>query len=62
MTDNQQIIITTVEISKNRKLEIENKKMFNKYRNKLQGFNKPKQLELHLLSEPKAEYKTELDL
>ena len=51
-----------LEISKKRKLEIENKEIFNRYRNKLHGFNKPRQLELHLLKEPNVEYKTELDL
>ena len=50
-----------LEISKNRKFEIDNKIIFNKYRNKLQGFEKPKQLELHLLSEPKVEYDTAPD-
>ena len=51
-----------LEISKNRKLEIENEIIFNKYRNKLQGFRQPKQLEMHLLKEPSVEYRTELDL
>ncbi|GAB4323777.1 MAG: hypothetical protein Kow00127_16500 [Bacteroidales bacterium] len=51
-----------LEISKKRKLEIENEQIFNKYRNKLQGFREPEQLELHLLREPKVEYETELDL
>jgi site-specific DNA-methyltransferase (adenine-specific) len=50
-----------LEISKYRKLEIESEVIFNKYRNKLQGFNKPEQLELNLLKEPRVEYKTELD-
>jgi len=51
-----------LEISKCRKNEIENEAIFKKYRNKLQGFRKPKQLELHLLKEPSVEYETELDL
>ena len=50
-----------LEISKNRKLEIEDEIIFNKYRNKLQGFKESKQLELHLLREPIVEYKTDLD-
>lgn len=51
-----------LEISKNRKLEIEIDIVFQKYRNKIQGFQKPKQLELHLLKEPSMDYKTELNL
>jgi site-specific DNA-methyltransferase (adenine-specific) len=51
-----------LEISKKRKLEIENKQIFNKYRNKIQGFKKPELLELHLLSEPRVEYNTDLTL
>lgn len=51
-----------LKISKNRKLEIENEEIFNKYRKRLQGFKNPEQLELHLLKEPRAEYKSELDL
>ena len=51
-----------LKISKCRKLEIENEIIFNKYRNKLHGFNEPKQLELNLLREPKVEYNVELDL
>ncbi len=51
-----------LEISKCRKLEIENEKTFNKYQNKLQGFKEPKQLELNLLREPKVEYEIELNL
>ena len=50
-----------IEISKKRKFEIENEELFNKYRNKLQGFKKSKQLELYLLKESMVEYKTELD-
>ena len=51
-----------LEISKNRKLEIESEQIFNKYRNKLQGFKKSEQLELHLLREPTTQHKTDLDL
>jgi len=51
-----------LEISKKRKFEMENKIIFNTYRNKLQVFKEPKQLEIHLLREPSVEYKTELDL
>ena len=51
-----------LEISKQRKSEIENEQIFNKYRNKLQGFKETQQLELNLLREPKVEYETELNL
>ena len=51
-----------LEISKQRKLEIENENIINKYRNKLQGFKETKQLKLNLLNEPKVEYVTELNL
>jgi len=56
------IDIEFLEISKNRKLEIEDEMIFNEYRNKLQGFKDARQLEFHLLREPNEEYKTELDL
>ena len=49
-------------ISKNRKLEIENPRTAETYRQKLGGFNNKKELELFLISEPQAEYKTELKL
>ena len=49
-------------ISKNRKLEIENKKVAANYRQKIGGFNDTKELELFLLEEPKVEYGTELIL
>ncbi|MCD6543497.1 MAG: site-specific DNA-methyltransferase, partial [Flavobacteriaceae bacterium] len=51
-----------LEISKNRKLEIEDPKIASKYRQKLQGFNNQKELDLFLAKEPKAEYLTELIL
>ena len=49
-------------ISKNRKLEIENKKIAELYKQKINGFNDKKELELFLFEEPKVEYKTELKL
>ena len=51
-----------LKISKCRKIEINNKLIFNKYRDRLQGFKKPKQLESYLLKEPSVEYNAELDL
>lgn len=51
-----------LEISKNRKLEIEDPLIAAKYRQKLQGFNKQNQLDLFLANEPEAEYKTEFKL
>lgn len=51
-----------LEISKNRKLEIENPRIASKYRQKLQGFNNQKELDLFLAKEPEAEYLTELIL
>jgi len=47
-------------ISKNRKIEIENIKTANLYRSKIGGFNDKKELELFLVQEPKSEYKAEL--
>jgi site-specific DNA-methyltransferase (adenine-specific) len=49
-------------ISKNRKLEIENPKTAATFRQKIDGFNNKKELELFLVEEPKEEYKTELNL
>lgn len=51
-----------LEISKNRKLEIEDPKIAAKYRQKLQGFNNQTELDLFLAKEPKSEYVTELIL
>lgn len=51
-----------LEISKNRKIEIENPLIAAKYRQKLQGFNMQNQLDLFLANEPEAEYITELTL
>ena len=48
-------------ISKNRKLEIENKKLAAKYKEKISGFNTKNELELFLFKEPKTEYGTELN-
>ena len=50
-----------LEISIQRKSEIEKEHIFKKYRNKLQGFKESKQLEVNLLKEPKVEYITELN-
>jgi site-specific DNA-methyltransferase (adenine-specific) len=49
-------------ISKNRKLEIENPKTAAILRQKIDGFNNKKELELFLFEEPKEEYNTELNL
>lgn len=49
-------------ISKKRKLEIENKKTAELYKQKINGFNDKKELELFLFEEPKVEYKTRLKL
>ena len=51
-----------LEISKNRKLEIMNKNIAATYRQKINGFQDNKELELFLVSEPEVEYKTELKL
>lgn len=49
-------------ISKNRKKEIENLKVAAEYRQKIGGFNDKKELELFLFEEPAAEYGAELIL
>lgn len=49
-------------ISKNRKREIENKQTAELYKQKINGFNDKKELELFLFEEPKVEYTTELKL
>lgn len=49
-----------LEISKNRKLEIEKRLIASKYKQKISGFNTQKELELFLISEPKTEYGKEL--
>lgn len=51
-----------LEISKNRKLEIENELIANQYRQKINGFETNKQLELYLVEEPKTEYSLDLEL
>jgi len=49
-------------ISKNRKLEIENLRTAATFRQKISGFNNSKELELFLAEEPVPEYKSELIL
>lgn len=49
-----------LDISKNRKLEIETPRTAAKYRQKLAGFNNQKELELFLTNEPKAAFSKEL--
>ena len=51
-----------LEISKNRKLEIENKKTAKSYRQKISGFSNKKELEFLLVKELEPKYKTELKL
>ena len=51
-----------LEISKNRKLEIENKKTAESYRQKISGFSNKKELEFLLVKELEPKYKTELKL
>ncbi len=51
-----------LEISKNRKLEIENPAIANSYKSKIQGFSEKKQLNLYLAEEPKVSYTKELIL
>lgn len=51
-----------LEISKNRKSEIEDSKTAAKYRQKIRGFNNQTELDLFLAKEPQAEYLTELKL
>ena len=51
-----------LEISKNRKLEIEKPSIAAKYKEKINGFNDKKELSLFLVSEPKVEWKSELKL
>lgn len=50
-----------LEMSKNRKTEIENPKKAAEYRQKLAGFNHQKELDLFLAKESDAEYLTELN-
>lgn len=51
-----------LEISKKRKLEIENPQIAATYKQKLQGFNSQTELELFLAEEPKTEYGNQLNL
>jgi site-specific DNA-methyltransferase (adenine-specific) len=51
-----------LEISKNRRLEIENPKIAATYRQKIRGFNDKKELDLFLVEEPQEDYRTELNL
>lgn len=49
-----------LQISQNRKLEIENPTVAGTYKKKLGGFENNKQLDLFLAQEPAAEYSREL--
>ena len=49
-----------LELSKYRKEEISNPKIFQLYQSKIRGFNTKEQLQLTLAEEPKAEYMQEL--
>lgn len=49
-----------LEISKCRKLEIENEETANEYKRKIKGFKTDKQLKLFIANEPKAVYSNEL--
>jgi len=49
-----------LEISKNRKIEIENPRVFKEYKQKIQGFKDKRQLTEYLLFEPALEYRLDL--
>jgi site-specific DNA-methyltransferase (adenine-specific) len=49
-----------LEISKNRKLEIENPIIANSYKSKIQGFSEKKQLNLYLAEEPEGIYSKDI--
>ena len=49
-----------LEISKNRKVEIENPRIKTLYSQKISGFNDKKELELFLLNEPQTQYQSVL--
>ena len=51
-----------LEISKNRKLEIENPKISSKYKSKIQGFQVKQQLEIFLAQEPSVDYLTDIKI
>jgi site-specific DNA-methyltransferase (adenine-specific) len=53
--------IDFLNISKNRKLEIEDSKLSDLYRNKISGFNNKNELELFLFGEPNTAYSSEID-
>jgi len=50
-----------LEISKNRKLEIQNPTIAENYRQKINGFNNKKELSLFLVNEPSELYSPELE-
>jgi site-specific DNA-methyltransferase (adenine-specific) len=50
-----------LEISKNRKLEIENPTIAATYKQKINGFNDKKELSLFLANEPNEDYSPELE-
>jgi len=50
-----------LKIGKHRKLEIEDRNIFHKYQEKIQGIAKNSQHHLNLLHEPQSEYGAELD-
>lgn len=51
-----------LEISKNRKLEIENPTIAESYRKKINGFETKTQLEFYLVKEPQEFYSPDLEL
>ncbi len=53
--------IDFLNISKNRKLEIEDSKLSSLYRNKISGLNNKNELELFLVGEPNTSYASEID-
>ena len=53
--------IDFLEMSKNRRVEIQDPRIAASYKQKISGFNHKKELELFLLEEPEGEYGLELD-
>jgi site-specific DNA-methyltransferase (adenine-specific) len=51
-----------LKISKNRKLEIENESIAEKYKQKIRGFKTKDQLKLFVVNEPKQKYSSKLNL
>jgi len=51
-----------LEISKKRKLEIENPKISSEYKSKIQGFQTNQQLDIFVVKEQNSEYSTEIKL